>query len=154
LASDCQSIFFDSYNGYGQILSITFNQWEVDRQRFILIFIALGFIVSALAFAGAGQNLPAADAGILWTYMPETNSYQGWGYWPGYAGIYPGKSHHGKYLKLFVNSIALKAAREGTPMPDGAILVKENYGEDQITLMAVTPIYKLEGHNPEGGGWF
>ena len=123
-------------------------------QRFILIFIALGFIVSAVALSDAGENLPSADAGKLWTYMTEPNPYQGWGYWPGYAGIYPGKSPHGKYLKLFANPIALKAAREGKPMPDGAILVKENYGEDQKTLMAVTPMYKVKGYNPEGGDWF
>ena len=123
-------------------------------QRFILIFIALGLIVSAVALAGAGANLPSADAGKLWTYMTETNPYQGWGYWPGYAGIYPGKSPHGKYLKLFANSIALKAAREGKSMPDGAILVKENYGGDKKTLKAVTPMYKVKGYNPEGGDWF
>ena len=123
-------------------------------QRFILIFIALGLIVSAVALAGAGENLPSADAGKLWTYMTETNHYQGWGYWPGYAGMYPGKSPHGKYLKLFANPIALKAAREGKPMPDGAILVKENYGGDKKTLKAVTPMYKVKGYNPEGGDWF
>jgi hypothetical protein len=123
-------------------------------QRFILIFIALSFIVSAVAFVDAGENLPSADAGKLWTFMTETHPYQGWGYWPGYAGIYPGKSPHGKYLKLFANPIALKAAREGKPMPDGAILVKENYGEDQKTLMAVTPMYKVKGYNPDGGDWF
>jgi hypothetical protein len=123
-------------------------------QRFILIFMALSLIVSAVVFAGVGENLPSADAGKLWTYMTETNPYQGWGYWPGYAGIYPGKSPHGKYLKLLANPIALKAAREGKPMPDGAILVKENYGADKKTLKAVTPMYKIKGYNPEGGDWF
>jgi hypothetical protein len=86
--------------------------------------------------------------------MTETNPYQKWEHWPGYTGIYPGKSPHGKYLKLFANPIALKAAREGKPMPEGAILVKENYGEDQKTLMAVTPMYRVKGYNPEGGDWF
>jgi hypothetical protein len=123
-------------------------------QRFIIITIALAFIVSAVAFAGANENMPSADPGKLWTYMTKTNPYDGWGYWPGYAGIYPGKSPHGKYLKLYANPIALKAVREGKPMPDGAILVKENYGEDKKTLMAVTPMYKVEGYNPDGGDWF
>ncbi len=39
-------------------------------------------------------------------------------------------------------------------MPDGAIIVKENYGKDKKTLMAVTPMYKVKGYNPEGGDWF
>ncbi|MBW1895483.1 MAG: cytochrome P460 family protein, partial [Deltaproteobacteria bacterium] len=46
------------------------------------------------------------------------------------------------------------AAREGKPMPYGAILVKENYGKDKTTLMAVTPMYKIKGFDPEAGDWF
>jgi hypothetical protein len=90
----------------------------------------------------------------FWTYLTETNSYTGWGYWPGKYGMYPGKTPHGAYLKLYANGIALKAAREGRPMPDGAILVKENYGKDKKTLMAVTPMHKVKGYNPNGGDWW
>ena len=39
-------------------------------------------------------------------------------------------------------------------MPNGAIVVKENYGEDKETLMAVTPMYKVQGYNPDAGDWF
>ena len=39
-------------------------------------------------------------------------------------------------------------------MPEGAIIVKENYGKDQKTLMAITPMYRVKGYNPEGGDWF
>ena len=39
-------------------------------------------------------------------------------------------------------------------MPYGAIIVKENYGKDKKTLMAITPMYKLKGYNPEAGDWF
>ena len=39
-------------------------------------------------------------------------------------------------------------------MPNGVIIVKENYGKNQKTLMAITPMYKLKGYNPEGGDWF
>jgi L-ribulose-5-phosphate 3-epimerase len=39
------------------------------------------------------------------------------------------KAPTASYLKLFANPIALKAAREEKPMPDGAILVKENYSK-------------------------
>lgn len=39
-------------------------------------------------------------------------------------------------------------------MPDGAIIVKENYGPDQQKLVAVTPMYKVEGYNPDAGNWF
>ncbi len=95
-----------------------------------------------------------ADPGKVWTHITQCNPYLGWGTWPGYPGIYPGKSPHGAFLKLYANGLALKAAREGKPMPQGAIIVKENYGKDQKTLMAITPMYKVEGYNPEAGDWF
>jgi hypothetical protein len=97
---------------------------------------------------------PAAEGEAFWTYITETNPYTKWGNWPGYDKMYPGKSPHGKYLKLYANDLAIKAAKEGSPMPNGAIVIKENYGEDQKTLMAVTPMYKVKGYNPEGGDWF
>ena len=97
---------------------------------------------------------PAADGKAFWTYITETNPYAKWGNWPGYEEMYPGKSPHGKYLKLYANDLAIKAAKEGSAMPNGAIVIKENYGEDQKTLMAITPMYKVEAYNPEGGDWF
>jgi hypothetical protein len=39
-------------------------------------------------------------------------------------------------------------------MPAGAMIVKENYGPDKKTLMAVTPMYKVKGYNPDAGDWF
>lgn len=39
-------------------------------------------------------------------------------------------------------------------MPNGAIVIKENYGKDQETLMAITPMYKVDGYNPDAGDWF
>jgi hypothetical protein len=39
-------------------------------------------------------------------------------------------------------------------MPDGAIIAREHYGKDKKTLMAVTPMYRIKGYNPEGGDWY
>ncbi len=122
------------------------------QQIRVIVFISSFFFTVSLL--GADDNLPSPDAKKVWSYMTETNSYLGWGFWPGYQGIYPGKSPHGAFLKLYANSPALKAAREGKMMPYGAILVKENYGKDKKTLMAVTPMYRIKGYNPEGGDWF
>ncbi|MGA6927235.1 MAG: cytochrome P460 family protein, partial [Desulfosarcina sp.] len=68
--------------------------------------------------------------------------------------MYPGTSPHGAFLKLYVNESAYEAAKDKKPMPDGAIIVKENYGKDKQKLMAVTPMYKMEGYNPDAGDWF
>ena len=111
-------------------------------------------IISLIFTSCTGGKLPSAEADKVWTYLTDTNSYLKWDSWPGYEGIYPGKSPHGKYLKLYANSKAIKAASEGKPMPEGAIIVKENYGDDQKTLMAITPMYKVKGYNPEAGDWF
>ena len=66
----------------------------------------------------------------------------------------PGRAPTVPILKLYANGLALKAAREGKPMPYGAVIVKENYGKDQKTLMAITPMYKVKGYNPDAGDWF
>jgi hypothetical protein len=111
-------------------------------------------LVFVSAILGAGGKLPSPDGAKFWSYITKTDPYLGWGYFPGYYGIYPGKTPHGAFLKIYANGIALKAAREGKPMPNGAILVKENYGKDKKTLMALTPMYKVKGYNPEAGDWF
>lgn len=101
------------------------------------------------------QNCPPPKAKPFWNWITETNPYQGWGYWPGLHGFYSGQSPHGAYLKLYANSIALKALREGKmPLPDGSMIMKANYAKDKETLKALTPMYKVKGYNPEAGDWF
>ncbi len=124
------------------------------KKFLILVFVLVVTLTFALTFSTAAQKFPLTDIAKFWSYITKRNSYLGWGYWPGYYGIYPGKSPHGKYLKIYANSVALQAAREGRRMTTGAIIIKENYGADQKTLMAVTPMYKIKGYNPEGGDWF
>ena len=124
------------------------------KKSLIVVITLMSVLVFSAFISTAGEPLPPSDAAKLWTHINDNNPYLGWGFWPGYVGIYPGKSPHGAYLKLYANAVALKAAREGTPMPQGAILVKENYGKDKKTLMAVTPMYKVKGYNPEAGDWF
>lgn len=127
-------------------------------KKIILIFVTLGLALGIAANLPGSvtktAGLPSPDGKAVWTYIAETDPYLGWGFWPGHTEIYPGKSPHGAYLKLYANGIALKAAREGKPMPYGSILVKENYGKDRKTLMAVTPMYKVQGFNPDEGDWF
>ena len=117
-----------------------------------VIFSAL-FVMQAMT-ADVPEGLPAANGEAFWVYISETSPYSDWGTWPGHPGIYPGKSPHGSYLKLYANEIALKAAKEGKSMPYGSILVKENYAKNKKTLMAVTPMYKVHGYNPDKGDWF
>lgn len=107
-----------------------------------------------LVSAGMHGEMPPADGERLWDYITEENPYKDWEPFPGYEEMYEGKSPHGDYLRLYANDIAVKAAKQGEPMPDRAILVKENYAEDRQTLMAVTPMYRIQGYNPQAGDWF
>jgi hypothetical protein len=115
----------------------------------LVSMVALGASVGAMS-----HKLPGPDGEAFWTYISQTNRYEKWEHWPGYDGMYPGKSPHGAYLKLYANDIAIQAAKEGKPLPEGSILVKENYGKDKKTLVAITPMYKVKGYNPEDGDWF
>ena len=123
-------------------------------KRLVVLFSITCAMVFGLTMIAASGDMPPTDGGDFWTYITKTDPYQKWETWPGYPGIYPGKSPHGAYLKLFANKAAQKALKEGKPMPEGAIIIKENYGKDQKTLMAITPMYKVKGYNPEGGDWF
>ena len=124
------------------------------KKQLLVLCTLVSILVLTAFLAHAGEDKVPADPEKVWTHITSCNPYLGWGTWPGYPGIYPGKSPHGAFLKLYANGLALKAAREGKPMPEGAIIVKENYGKDQKTLMAITPMYKVKGYNPDAGDWF
>ncbi len=110
---------------------------------------------AALAGEGMGKAMPAADAKAFWTYITQDNPYTAWAQIPGREGLHPGNSPHGAFLKVFVNDVALKAMKAGEKtLPQGAILVKENYGKDQKTLMAVTPMYKVKGFDSQANDWW
>ena len=102
----------------------------------------------------AKRMMPAANGAALWEHMTTQSPYLGWGIWPGQILLVKGKSPHGEYIRVLANPIALKAFREGADvLPDGSIIMKENYnGEKQ--LVALTPMFKVNGYNPEGGDWF
>ena len=116
---------------------------------FIVGIAVLGF--QGTAFTGGGMPGPSADA--LWSYISQTHDYTDWPFYPGYEGMYPGESPHGAHLKLYANDLAYEAAKNGQPMPNGAILVKENYGKDKQTLKAITTMYKVDGYNEDAGDW-
>lgn len=117
----------------------------------LVIFLTFGMFTAVLT---AEEHMPPAEAEAFWKYITETNPYTEWKMWPGKDGMYPGTSPHGAFLKIYVNDEAYQAASENKPMPNGAIIVKENYGEDKEKLMAITPMYKVEGYNPDADDWF
>lgn len=122
--------------------------------RLFRILVAGIFLLSAISLAIAMSHKIPTDPEAFWNFISEKKPYTQWKMWPGHEGIYPGKSPHGAFLKLYVNDIAYKAIEKGVEIPTGAVIVKENYAKDKKTLVAITPMYKKEGYNPEGGDWW
>jgi hypothetical protein len=116
--------------------------------------------------ASKDQPQPKPDAESLWTRITKADPYKDWKPYPakGKEGLYPAiergrtpaTNPHGAYMKLFINETALKAAQQNAsgPMPDGAILVMENYGRDKKTLQSIHVMYKVKEVAPEQGDWF
>lgn len=89
----------------------------------------------------------------LWTHLREAD-YRTWPHWPGKGELYAGGEPHGMLLTTYVNATAQTALTSGaTTMPDGAVIVKENYMPDS-TLAAVTVMYKRAGYDADAGDWY
>lgn len=87
----------------------------------------------------------------FWNYLQDTH-YTNWAPAPGQKeGHYPGQSPHGAFLKMYLNR---KAIANPKNMPHGSIIVKENFGKDGKTLMAVTVMYRVEGYDPQNNDWY
>ncbi len=100
---------------------------------------------------GSTSPEPMSFEQKFWNHL-QHHSYQDWAPAPSGSGDFmEGQSPHGAFVKLFLNRTAA-----GNPqnLPHGSIIVKENYGPDRESLMAVTVMYRTEGYNPEGGDWY
>ena len=99
------------------------------------------------------QALPDTTAQAVWAYLQEA-SYQSWELWPEKGELYEGTEPHGMLLTTYLNGAAHEALTTGSgPMPNGAIIVKENYRPDS-TLAAVTVMYSAEGYDPDHNDYF
>jgi hypothetical protein len=94
----------------------------------------------------------------FWQYL--TASPFRYDEWAPFAGrsdaLYEGQSPHGAFVKVIANRMARQNPKE---LPYGSILIKENYGADSKTLMAITVMYRTRGQNgqpwdPENRDWY
>lgn len=125
----------------------------MKKKHLSLLFTSFTVVLFISMIIPEGQDMPRAEAEDFWTYISEEKPYTEWNQWPDMAGMYEGQSPHGAYLKLYLNDRAYEAVTNVKDMPDGAILVKENYNKDK-KLVAITPMYRKKGYNPEAGDWF
>ena len=87
----------------------------------------------------------------FWKYL-KSSHYKQWSPAPGQTGdAYEAQSPHGAMLKMYLNR---NAAGHPSEIPNASIFIKENYGPDGTTLMAITVMYKTNGYNPDAGDWY
>ena len=87
----------------------------------------------------------------FWNYLQESN-YRNWAPGPEQNGdFYEGESPHGAFLKMYLNRTAIANSKT---LPYNSILIKENYGTDKKTLMAITVMYRAKGFDPEHNDWY
>lgn len=87
----------------------------------------------------------------LWSYL-KASRYENWAPVPGQSdAAYAGESPHGAFLKMYLNR---RAAGNPKNLPEGSLIIKENYGPDGKKLMAITAMVKAKGYNPSGADWY
>ena len=125
------------------------------RKLFWLPVLGILSLVVVLAACGgsAEPELPDTTAASVRAYLDEVDyqNNEDWSLWPGTTEMYQGEDPHGAKLTTRLNPAALDAI--GGTMPNGAIIVKENYtpaGE----LAATTVMYKTSGYNPDHNDWY
>jgi hypothetical protein len=128
----------------------------MKKRHELLIFLAVFSLLTipVVGLAMSHGKMPAAEGKAMHEYITKVNPYEKWSMWPGKEKLYPGTEPHGALLTTYVNEAALKGIKEqGGKLPDGAIVVKENYMPDK-KLAAVTVMYKKTGYNPQAGDYF
>ena len=87
----------------------------------------------------------------FWDFLQNAR-YKNWAPWPGQNGdFYKGESPHGAFLKMYIDRTA---ASDPKNLPHGSIIIKENYGPDKKTLMAITIMYRSKGYDSEHRDWY
>lgn len=124
---------------------------------------------SPVAPAPAAQDdpLPELRGSALLEYVLHANPYTTWGTWPtdarnpaDYSGYLPAEPPHGTAVRVFVNDTvrdALRAPDFSGELPDGSMIVMENYAvtpQSPAALAALTVKIKSSGFYPSGGDWF
>lgn len=121
----------------------------------------IGPVGSSASNRSSGNATRPADntfEGRFWKYLTASPSrYDEWAPFAGRTDeLYKGQSPHGAFVRVIANKLA---RRNPTKLPHGSILIKENYGADGRTLMAITVMYRTLGANgqpwdPDNRDWY
>ncbi len=107
----------------------------------------------------AGASLDADTQALVDELLAAAAGYDGWSQTADWTGINPtAGGAHGESVQIWWNDAAFSSyeAGAGTPLPEGAILVKEGYTDASgAELKAITYLWKNSGlfflaTNPDG----
>jgi|SRR6266404_1058950 len=88
----------------------------------------------------------------FWTYLSRKDApYTKWPVLTGKEALREGQGPHGKFVKTYVNKLVADSPKA---LPLGAILVAENYGEDQMKLQNIMVMYRVKGADPQHFDWY
>jgi hypothetical protein len=86
----------------------------------------------------------------LWSWLQRTH-YTNWNGASGTpSGFEEGQSPHGALIKTYISP---QAATNLKDLPNGSVVVKENYSPDK-KLMAITVMHRSKGYDSEHGDWY
>ncbi len=132
----------------------------MNRSWILFLTLMAAFLFSLPALGGdstsdgLSKDLTLSKNNLLLKFITMEGPYTDWKMWPGKDALYEGQKPHGVLLTTYVNDIAYKALMERPgEMPDGGIIVKENYTPDE-KLAAVTVMYKEKGFDPNHNDWY
>jgi hypothetical protein len=115
---------------------------------------AAALLMIAAAPQARAQAAPKPTAEAVWQHLQQQEFRKSFRLFPGTQQFYKGQDPHGALLTTYVNATAFDAlSKRARTLPDGAIIVKENYMPDK-TLAATTVMYKSKGYNPAANDWF
>jgi hypothetical protein len=130
-----------------------------------MAFFALGIFSFWILTVGTGQmsngsagadtlHLPDTTGRAVWAYLDSVKYAKAWRMWPGKSAFHKGTGPHGALLTTYVNPLAYDPiATRAESMPDGVIIVMENYSRDSA-LISHTVMYKKFRFDPDNGDWF
>ena len=118
----------------------------------VILVLALSLV--GVACGSNSPKLPDTTGSAVWSYLQEIKYQDEWELWPGKGEKFPGGEPHGALFTTYLNSAGFDALTgKAGVMPDGAIIVKENYtGEGVFDL--ITVMYKVDGYNPDNNARF
>jgi|GEM_PF-1347158 len=86
-------------------------------------------------------------ATALWK---KIQGFKTWNSPPGFPGLVESDSVHGDFVRFYANGTALADMKK---LPNGSIIVKEGFEDDQGDLNAITVMEKIEGFSQDSGDW-